>query len=485
MTCRWSSYTVSPMTPRLGRRLAEARYVRDGEPDCRRAYRSRSFGCLHSRIGGRGGGVDADRPCTRRPGASGTGSRTKRLGRPRASRRAAEPSCAWPGNRDRRGYGDVDALEPDCYLFVVCVRVCCDDQPDLNRPGRIPRSACDSRLGRVVAVDGRLTSDRERIETLVTLEAESYLKGALGPTCRFSSRVNKPAATARSWSGRRSSWSASGSSCSSALADPPFPTSSVSAKVCSASACATMSRWSRRRRCWRCPATRGDPARQPMRLDGVHPGGARSREAFSETGQSRALIAALAGARATRPRNEVRRHGRRPRDNAQVESNTGRIFRHHRAVPGVDTNQFSAAMIRAFATWEALPTAAIGYQFIGFTFAEPGDDDGMSTLGFQAAPGARSCSRLPVFSSTASPASCSSRHSSSYELRMVSGGRSDRFDLRKHRGSRDQSSQQARPLDDQRDGTGGERWRRVVAAKRCYFPSRLQGGQISARTLRR
>ena len=58
----------------------------------------------------------------------------------------------------------------------------------------------------------------------------------------------------------------------------------------------------------------------------------------------------------------------------------------NRAVPGVDANQFSAAMIRASTTWEALPTSSVRYQFIGFTFAEPGDADGMSTLGFQAAP---------------------------------------------------------------------------------------------------
>lgn len=39
--------------------------------------------------------------------------------------------------------------------------------------------------GRVVAVESRWTGDRRAIETVVTLRAESYLKGDLGPTLRF------------------------------------------------------------------------------------------------------------------------------------------------------------------------------------------------------------------------------------------------------------------------------------------------------------
>jgi len=40
-------------------------------------------------------------------------------------------------------------------------------------------------------------------------------------------------------------------------------------------------------------------------------------------------------------------------------------------------------MARAFATWEAVPTASIAFQFAGFTGAQPFDDDGVSVLGFQ------------------------------------------------------------------------------------------------------
>jgi hypothetical protein len=43
-------------------------------------------------------------------------------------------------------------------------------------------------------------------------------------------------------------------------------------------------------------------------------------------------------------------------------------------------------MARAFATWQAVPTASIAFQFVGVTRAEPFDDDGVSVLGFQSHP---------------------------------------------------------------------------------------------------
>ena len=55
-------------------------------------------------------------------------------------------------------------------------------------------------------------------------------------------------------------------------------------------------------------------------------------------------------------------------------------------VPGVSPADLQGAISRAFATWQAVPTASIGYQFVGFTSALPGEDDGLSTLGFRAAP---------------------------------------------------------------------------------------------------
>lgn len=60
-----------------------------------------------------------------------------------------------------------------------------------------------------------------------------------------------------------------------------------------------------------------------------------------------------------------------------------RWFATDRGVSGVSASDFQAAMARAFATWEAVPTAAISFQFSGFTRSQPVEDDGVSVLGFQ------------------------------------------------------------------------------------------------------
>lgn len=59
-----------------------------------------------------------------------------------------------------------------------------------------------------------------------------------------------------------------------------------------------------------------------------------------------------------------------------------RYFVNDQDTAGVSAADFQAATAQAFATWQAVPTASITYQFAGFTTATPGDDDGMSTLGF-------------------------------------------------------------------------------------------------------
>ncbi len=63
-----------------------------------------------------------------------------------------------------------------------------------------------------------------------------------------------------------------------------------------------------------------------------------------------------------------------------------RWFATDRGAPGVPASAFQAAIARAFATWEAVPTASIAFQFGGFTGAEPFDDDRLSVLGFQDEP---------------------------------------------------------------------------------------------------
>src|SRR5712671_6267663 len=51
--------------------------------------------------------------------------------------------------------------------------------------GELSRDAVAIARGRVAALDAQWTEDRGTIETIVTLEVESYLKGSLGATLRF------------------------------------------------------------------------------------------------------------------------------------------------------------------------------------------------------------------------------------------------------------------------------------------------------------
>lgn len=63
-----------------------------------------------------------------------------------------------------------------------------------------------------------------------------------------------------------------------------------------------------------------------------------------------------------------------------------RWFARNRGVTGVTATALQGAVARAFATWEAVPTATVSFSFGGFTGASPFDDDGVSVIGFESAP---------------------------------------------------------------------------------------------------
>jgi hypothetical protein len=63
-----------------------------------------------------------------------------------------------------------------------------------------------------------------------------------------------------------------------------------------------------------------------------------------------------------------------------------RWFARNLGVAGVTASQLQSELEKAFATWEAVPTASIAFQFAGFTSAAPFDEDGLTVLGFEAEP---------------------------------------------------------------------------------------------------
>lgn len=67
-------------------------------------------------------------------------------------------------------------------LFAVSARATVLISADL---GELSRDALAIARGRVTALDAQWTEDRGTIETIVTLEVESYLKGGLGSTLKF------------------------------------------------------------------------------------------------------------------------------------------------------------------------------------------------------------------------------------------------------------------------------------------------------------
>lgn len=63
-----------------------------------------------------------------------------------------------------------------------------------------------------------------------------------------------------------------------------------------------------------------------------------------------------------------------------------RWYASNHGADGVTATQFQAAVGRAFDTWQAIPTAMVGFTFAGFTSAAPFDEDGQSVLGFAEEP---------------------------------------------------------------------------------------------------
>jgi hypothetical protein len=109
-----------------------------------------------------------------------------------------------------------------------------------------------------------------------------------------------------------------------------------------------------------------------------------------------------------------------------------RYFVLDRAVPGVDAAAFQGAVGRGFRTWESVPTASITYQFAGFTSAEPGAQDGISTIGFQSAPEQdRVLAATSFFVDAVSGELIESDifFNTTFAWSVASSGEADRFDL--------------------------------------------------------
>jgi Matrixin len=164
-----------------------------------------------------------------------------------------------------------------------------------------------------------------------------------------------------------------------------------------------------------------------------------------------------------------------------------RYFVNDQGANGVTPSQFQTAVARAFSTWEAVPTASISYQFVGFTGAEPGEDDGLSTLGFLNRPDldrVLATTSFVIDNSTGALVESDIFFNSAFDWSTAEAGESGRFDIQStalHEiGHLSGLGHSALGETELREGGG----RRVLAADAIMFPIAYGTGTTAGRTLR-
>jgi hypothetical protein len=163
-----------------------------------------------------------------------------------------------------------------------------------------------------------------------------------------------------------------------------------------------------------------------------------------------------------------------------------RYFVNDRGAAGVSSTAFADAVGRAFGTWEAVPSAAIRYQFGGFTASVPGEDDGRTTIGFLAAPEldrVLASTNLLFDEITGELLEADIFFNSAFTWSTSASGESGRFDVETialHEIGHLNGLGHSAIGETEASGSG----RRVLAAEATMFPLAFGPGNVSHRALR-
>jgi predicted Zn-dependent protease len=159
----------------------------------------------------------------------------------------------------------------------------------------------------------------------------------------------------------------------------------------------------------------------------------------------------------------------------------------NQGITDVSVADLQAALDRAFATWQAVPTSSVSYQFAGVTAAVPGRDDGLSTLGFQNRPDldrVLAQTNFLVDRATGALVESDIFFNSAFPWSVAPAGVTGRFDLESvalHEiGHMSGLGHSALGETEFREGGG----RRVVAAEAVMFPIAFNAGSIAGRALK-
>lgn len=164
-----------------------------------------------------------------------------------------------------------------------------------------------------------------------------------------------------------------------------------------------------------------------------------------------------------------------------------RYFVSNRGASGVTANDLQAAVTRGFSTWQAVPTAAVTYEFAGFTDALPLEEDGLSTVGFVARPDMDRVLAATTFlfdMTSGELLESDIFFNTAFSWSVAAAGEPGRYDVESialHEGGHFSGLGHSALGETEALAESG---RRVIGAEAVMFPIAFSAGSIAGRTLR-